>query len=571
MAYDLRREAWIPWRRRSGLVEWGPPAMLVSRMSGDDADPVVAIASPRPDFDGALQEFLIGLLSAALQPPDETAWRAGWRSPPSVDGLQRALDALPDAFDLEGEGPRFFQDLSEADVRKGERWTIETFLIGTPGSTIDEAQKRVVITDLFVKPGRAQRLSRPAAAMTLLTMQTYAPEGGRGHLTSMRGGGPLTTLVDPRRTGRGVSRIHLDALWYRLWANVETTEQLSLRSTGSIPHQLETAFPWLSPTRASDPPVKLTTTPAHVHPLQAYFGLPRRVRLEIDGPGRCDLTGLDDSHTVTAFWMRGYGTRYESWTHPLSPQSFTKAAGGWGPAHGQPGGFIWRDWAGLTLSEPSTERRPAQVVSAFPPRAKSVGVTEFSIDAFGFDTKQNKARAWIDATLPAFATEDGNLRRDLHSTARALVEAASMAGFELQKAVKTALFQSPDNASGDLGQVKLDLWAATEGDFYEAMRTVADDTLDSDAAVERVHEVRRGFAPVLERAATDVFDRWCPGGALDVGALRRRVTARYQLTSTLRGYSRLGEDIFAALGVAPPGGGRAARAARLRKPKEKSK
>jgi CRISPR type I-E-associated protein CasA/Cse1 len=198
-------------------------------------------------------------------------------------------------------------------------------------------------------------------------------------------------------------------------------------------------------------------------------------------------------------------------------------------------------------------------------------VTEFAIDAFGFDTKQNKARAWIDATLPAFATDDADRRRDLHSTARSFVDATSIAALELLDRVKAALFQNPKSASGDFSQVRLDLWASTEPDFYEAMRVVADETLDADAASVRVDDLRRAFAPILERAATDVFDRWCPGAGLDVTALRRRVAARYQLTSALRGYSKLGESIFAALGIAPPGGGRAARAAKPRKSEENAK
>ena len=85
---------------------------------------------------------------------------------------------------------------------------------------------------------------------------------------------------------------------------------------------------------------------------------------------------------------------------------------------------------------------------------------------------------------------------------------------------------------------------------------------DLETAMLRSDDLRRGFAAILERAATSLFDRWCPVGGLGVDALRRRVAARYQLTSALRGYTKLGEDIFAALGIAPPGGGRTARAAK---------
>jgi CRISPR type I-E-associated protein CasA/Cse1 len=172
-----------------------------------------------------------------------------------------------------------------------------------------------------------------------------------------------------------------------------------------------------------------------------------------------------------------------------------------------------------------------------------------------------KARGWIESTLPAFSVGDerGPL---LYATARHLVEATSMAGSALLMSVKAALFQSPEDVPGNLDQVKLELWAQTERDFYAAMRSLADEELDEDVAVDHAEDARRGFAAVIERAATTVFDRWCPVGGLDVDALRRRVAARYQLTSALRGFSKLGESIFQELALAPPGGGRAARASK---------
>lgn len=572
MTYDLRREPWIPWRRRSGAVEWGPPAVLVSRMTKSDADPVVALAAPRPDFDGAIQQFLIGLLSAALQPEDEAAWLEGWRSPPTVEKLQAALDALPDAFNLDGDGPRFFQDLSEVECRKGEQWSIESLLLGSPGSTTSDAKKREITTDLFVKSGSVLRLSRPSAAMALVAMQSYAPEGGRGHLTSMRGGGPLTTLVDPRRRRAGTSDSEIDALWLKLWANAETLEQLEKRMVSSSPAEVHAAFPWLNPTRASDPPGRLTTTPAQAHPLQAYFGLPRRIRLEFESGGTCDLTGRADTATTVAFWMKAYGVNYPSnaWKHPLSPYYQAKL-NTWLPERGRPSGIVWRDWVALTVDAPTADSRPAQAVAAFNQRARMAGLRSHAVHAFGLATKKNKAIAWTDALLPAFAVDDMERRKLLHDTARSLTEATSLTGTALLGAVKTALFQSPDDAPGDLGQVKLDLWAATERAFYDAVEAVADPALDADAATDRATERRRDFVAPLTDAAVAVFDRWCPTGALAPDALRRRVAGRRDLFDALRGYSKLGESICAALGIAPPGGGRVARAARrARTPKEKT-
>ena len=125
MTYDLRHERWIPWRRRSGTVEWGPPWLLTDGIAGDD--PIVALAAPRPDFDGALQEFLIGLLGVALQVADEEAWEALWRSPPSPEALRAALDRLPQAFDLDGEGRVAFRPSRRTILRRRRRWASKSF------------------------------------------------------------------------------------------------------------------------------------------------------------------------------------------------------------------------------------------------------------------------------------------------------------------------------------------------------------------------------------------------------------------------------------------------------------
>jgi len=109
MTYDLRTEPWLPFRRPSGETQWGPPDLLVDAI---DTNPIVAIASPRPDFDGALAELLIGLLTTAYSLESESDWRALWQNPPSREQLCAALMALPPAFDLDGDGPRFLQDFS---------------------------------------------------------------------------------------------------------------------------------------------------------------------------------------------------------------------------------------------------------------------------------------------------------------------------------------------------------------------------------------------------------------------------------------------------------------------------
>lgn len=558
MPFDLRREPWIPWRRRSGRLEWGPPHLLLDALSGD---PVVAVASPRPDFDGALQEFLVGLLTVALCPADDDEWLERWHHPPSPDDLAGALLALPAAFDLDGEGPRFFQDRSPEALADATLWSVETLLIGVNSGELRDEQRRTVVTDLFGKPGRYQCLGRPAAGMALITLQTYAPEGGRGHLTSMRGGGPLTTLVEPR-VGEAADR---EPLWRKLWANVETEERWRQRTTGdSSLGDYSRVFPWLAETRSSERPRQLVTTLSDAHPLQAYFGMPRRIRLEFGEAGRCELTGREDAATVRAFRMRPYGVKYSAWRHPLSPYG-QDDGGEWRAVRGRPGGVGWRDWLGLTMRGPSASREPAAVVAAFIERVRLLRLREARIHAFGYATKQNKALAWVESVVPVFPVEDSAVRDALQAWAAALVEATRLAADALVGAVKDALLPG-GGATGDLSPVRAQLWATTESAFYDLMARIArGETPLAGTPVALGEE----FLRVLRKAALRIFDRWadCEGAAPSL--LRRIVAGRYRLVMTFGGYSKSGEKLFAALKIPLPGGGIAARKeSRRRKKKE---
>ena len=70
---NLIEDPWIPARRRSGVAGRIAPWELTE---GFDTDPWVEVAAPRPDFDGALVQFLIGLLQTCLAPADPHTWRS---------------------------------------------------------------------------------------------------------------------------------------------------------------------------------------------------------------------------------------------------------------------------------------------------------------------------------------------------------------------------------------------------------------------------------------------------------------------------------------------------------------
>jgi hypothetical protein len=140
--YNLIRERWIPVKRSNGDVEQIAPFEITSR---HDTDPIVAFAWPRPDFDLASHEFLIGLLAAIYpaDPREPSQWTRLFHTPPSLAELVTAFDPFADAFMLDGEGPRFLQDFDALD---GEVLPIDELFIDAPGEH----------TDLFVKRAQLQ-------------------------------------------------------------------------------------------------------------------------------------------------------------------------------------------------------------------------------------------------------------------------------------------------------------------------------------------------------------------------------------------------------------------------------
>ena len=76
-------------------------------------------------------------------------------------------------------------------------------------------------------------------------------------------------------------------LWQKLWLNVLPKE--ALNDSYSDIKKIGDVLPWMVATRTSDGSDGVETTPESVHPLQAYWNMPRRIRIDtssIDGHGK---------------------------------------------------------------------------------------------------------------------------------------------------------------------------------------------------------------------------------------------------------------------------------------------
>lgn len=502
---NLLTESWIPIQRRGGRREVIAPWQITDGL-GDDA--IVAISSVRPDFDIALLQFLIGLLQTVMSPKDEYEWGEQYDTPPTPQYIRDRLIPWSVSFELLGIGPRFLQDLEELD---GEAKSISSLLIESPGD-----QTLRMNTDHFQKRDQIEGLCENCTAAALLTLQINAPSGGRGHRTSLRGGGPLTTLVLPADGD-------IPSLWSNIWANVLPASNFA---NSVSPASASEIFPWLSPTCVSDQ--GQTITPMDVHALHAYWGMPRRVRIqELAGVEQaCSLCGVVGP-LLRSYVTRSYGANYAgAWRHPLSP--YRKDADGQLIClHPGESGLGYRDWPRCVFGDQSGGL-PAMVVHAAissPPRYRRLGQRP-RMNMSGYDMDNMKARCWYETTMPVFAV-DTNQRTEFSAEVQGLVEAANLIAVNMTHAVRDAWFDSSPGRKGpDTAYLRRDFLSVTEPQFFNEVVAIHDRFLGTKSDVEPVGE---RWHRTLCRMALEQYDRIVGSASIEHEDPKKYAKARANL------------------------------------------
>ena len=302
MSLNLIADPWIPAERRGALVTLRPDQIAT--------DGVERLDWPRDDLNLACLELLIGFVFLADPPHHDRDWRNRYDTP-DPDRLRAALEPFAPYFELTGGGPRFLQDLARFDDGAKRTDANSPDMLFIDSARTNTAKNNA---DIMVKRDRYTAVSLPLAAMALYTLQAFTPAGGAGNRTSMRGGGPMVTLIQPLDGGA-------HPLWRLVWSNVPEGTPVSA-------HDAERALPWLRYTRTSKNGE--TVTPDMSHPAEAFFAMPRRLRL------------MYEDETVTGVVQRRYGTNYALWQHPLSPYYRQKPGTELLPVHPKPGKVSYR-------------------------------------------------------------------------------------------------------------------------------------------------------------------------------------------------------------------------------------
>ncbi len=505
---NLINDAWIPVIRANGrrckILPW---------QIAETDNPIVDLATPRADFQGALYQFLIGLLQTTFAPEDQDEWLGYWQTPPAPNALREAFEHYSSAFEIDSPATAFMQDFS---LREGERKSVSALLIEAPG-----AKTRKDNLDHFVKGQTGECMCPACAATALFTLQINAPSGGQGHRVGLRGGGPLTTLVIPSDAA---------SIWQKLWANILTSEQLGLDEKGDT----SSIFAWINPTRLSDKSGG-PTLPGDVHPLHMYWAMPRRIRLEFQQVDSlpCMICGESSDTAASHLRTKNFGYNYEGpWVHPLTPYRFD-------PKHqnpplslkGQPSGIGYRHWLGLTWQDVSNGDRAALVVQVFnEERALELsGDTLARLWSFGYDMDNMKARCWYESTMPLIFIPPERRDSFLDSVAL-LLDTAKEAASLLRSFVKSAWFSRPKDVKGDMGMVDHGFWYGTESAFYRLLMKIAK---QATPGTQMPPAVAENWLSTVKRESIRQFDRWALEGDVEDLDMKRIIKARNGLLKKL--------------------------------------
>jgi len=506
---NLIKDKWLPVVRADGKDDIIAPWQIAEK-----DNPVLELKAPRPDFQGALYQFLIGLLQTCFAPEDHDDWLEYWEEMPDADKLNTSFMNIAPAFVLDNtNGPAFMQDI---DLGKGEEKAIAALLMEFPGGKTLKDN-----TDHFIKRNTVNKMCYGCAATALFTLQINAPSGGRGHRVSLRGGGPVTTLVRPAQAS---------TLWQKLWLNVLDAESF----TASVSVLSSDVFPWMADTRTSEKKGS-ETRPADVHKLQVYWGMPRRIRLKFnhETDGGCDICRAKDKQLVTKYSTRKYGVNYEGeWIHPLTPYLFDKKKEK--PPisiKGRRGRISYQHWLGLVLSDTAKGDSAAKVVRQYlEERARDINGSYLPVLwAFGYDMDNMKARCWYDHTMPLFKL-DKNQQNNMMGWVSELIESARDTAEALKSQVKAAWFSGPKDSKGDMSFVSIPFWRESENMFYQLLERLSQLPGSQRQAPPELYDT---WLKSIRSLAYRLFDEWVLESPAEDLDMKRVTAARLKLQKQL--------------------------------------
>lgn len=307
---NLLTEAWIPVRP---LPAGASEKITLRRLICEDEKWELSL--PRDDMELAALQMLICMVQVFFAPKDTVELKQRITAPLSTEEFETGDALYEDWFRLDHPNFPFMQ---VRGVKAREPTPMDKLLAGVTGAT----------NSCFVnEPGLGSCLCGGCAAIALFNQANNAPGFGGGFKGSLRGGAPVTTLVQGEH------------LRQTIWLNVLGEDRV------------ETELPWYRQTRGQAPtwvePIKAgATIPAQtIGLLRGLFWQPAHIELlATDEEQLCNCCGFTEkgvyrgfnkakfNYTITDLWPHPHGARITTVKKGVSEKkfvSFTTTAPAW--------------------------------------------------------------------------------------------------------------------------------------------------------------------------------------------------------------------------------------------------
>lgn len=282
---NLLKDAWIPVRADDGA---GPFRFLTYRELLCELD-AWRVSLPRDDLELACIQLLVCMTQIMFQPGDDEVLEDSLESPLTQAMFDAGTTRCRDWFDLDHPTQPFMQTRG---VASKEATPIQKLLIGLPDGNNH---------CFFNETGEVAALCAPIAAIALFHQASNCPSFGGGFKGSLRGGAPITTLVDGPN------------LREQVWRNVLTPARIRADLPGWV-HDLTRDHPtWIDPIKAGQ-----TIYPHQIGLVRGLFWQPAHVELiPCSASGPCDLLGVEAGPRYSGFRKEKFNfTLNGVWPHP---------------------------------------------------------------------------------------------------------------------------------------------------------------------------------------------------------------------------------------------------------------
>jgi len=289
---NLLKDNWIPVRDGADLRQISYKEMLCTEQ------PKLQVALPRDDLEMACIQMLAAMTQVIFMPTGKKELRERSIKPVSEQEYDRKVEKYIEWFDLDHEKWPFMQ------IRgvEGEWTSIQKLMIGMPEITSKSASAHA----FFNEPTEIRAVSAGITAIAMFNQAANSPSFGGGFKGSLRGAGPISTIVLGTNMRNSV------------WANVLSE------------NKVKELIPWYDTTNDNDKPVWVVPIPkSDIQPysiglLRGLFWQPVHIELEkANEPFSCDLLGGVEQECYIGFKKKRFVYEIKGvWPHPYSPRQY---------------------------------------------------------------------------------------------------------------------------------------------------------------------------------------------------------------------------------------------------------